>query len=46
MSDMENAGPSEGIRLETIRGARDELQSLLGAVQSGELTAPKGLMSS
>jgi hypothetical protein len=43
ISDVENAGPSN-VSVDTIREVRDQLDHLLGAVRSGELTSPSGLV--
>jgi hypothetical protein len=45
MSDLKRAGASRRVSIETIRGVRDQLDGLLGAVRSGEVTAPSGLVA-
>jgi hypothetical protein len=45
MSDPKRVGASRHVRVETIREVRDQLDRLLDAVRSGELTAPSGLIA-
>jgi hypothetical protein len=36
---------SDHISVETVRGVRDQLERLLDAVRSGQLTAPSGMVT-
>ena len=45
MSDTESADSGRHVSVDTIRGVRDQLDRLLDAVRSGEVTAPSGLVA-